>query len=49
MTFVFNYSLITGVFPDRLKYAIILPIHKEGDKLIGLSLYYYLAQRYWKQ
>ena len=25
---------MTGVFPVRLKYAIILPIHKKGDKLI---------------
>jgi len=25
---------MTGVFPDRLKYAIILPILKKGDKLI---------------
>jgi len=31
MTFIFNNSLMTGVFPDRLKYAIILPIHKKGD------------------
>jgi hypothetical protein len=34
MTFIFNYSLMTGVFPDRFKYAIILPIHKKGDKFI---------------
>jgi len=34
MTFIFNYSLMTGVFPDRLKYAIILPMHKKRDKLI---------------
>jgi len=27
-------NLMTGVFPDRLKYAIILPIHNKGDKLI---------------
>jgi len=34
MTFILNYYLITGAFPDRFKYAIILPIHKKGDKLI---------------
>jgi len=34
MNFIFNYSLMTGVFPDRFKYAIILPIHKKGDKFI---------------
>jgi hypothetical protein len=24
--------LFEGVFPERLKYAIIVPIHKKGDK-----------------
>jgi len=33
-TFVFNYCLMTAVFPDRHKYAIVLPIHKKGDKFI---------------
>jgi len=34
MTFIFNYSLMTAVFQDRFKYAIILHIHKKGDKFI---------------
>ena len=34
LTFIFNFSLATGVFPDRFKYAIIRPIHKKGDKSI---------------
>jgi len=34
MTFIFNYSLMTAVFTDRFKYAIILPINKKGDKCI---------------
>jgi hypothetical protein len=34
MTFIFSYSLMTGILPDRLAYATILPIHKKGDKLI---------------
>jgi len=34
MTFIFNYPLMTAVFPDRFKYAIILPIHKRGNKFI---------------
>jgi len=34
MTFIFNYSLMTEVFPDRFKYAFVLPIHKKGDKSI---------------
>jgi hypothetical protein len=32
LTFIFNLSLVTGVFPDRFKFAIVLPIHKKGDK-----------------
>jgi hypothetical protein len=26
-------SIMTGVFPDRLKYAIIKPWYKKGDKV----------------
>jgi ribosomal protein S17 len=26
-------SIITGVFPDRLKYAVIKPLYKKGDKV----------------
>jgi len=32
LTHVFNLSLIVGVFPDKLKIAIIKPLHKGGDK-----------------
>ena len=32
LTYIFNLSLRTGVFPDRFKYAVVLPIHKKGDK-----------------
>jgi hypothetical protein len=32
LTFIFNLSLVTGVFPDRFKFAIVQPIHKKGDK-----------------
>ena len=34
ITFIFNYSLMTAVFPNRFRYAIVLPIHKKGDKCI---------------
>jgi len=34
MTFIFNYSRLTAVFPDRFRHAIILPIHKKGDKSV---------------
>jgi len=34
MNCIFNYSLMTAVFTDRYKYAIVLPIHKKGDKSI---------------
>ena len=32
-THICNQSLISGVLPDRLKYSIIKPIYKEGNKL----------------
>jgi len=27
-----NRTLFTGVFPDRLKYAIVRPLFKKGNK-----------------
>jgi retron-type reverse transcriptase len=37
LTFIFNLSFSTGVFPDKLKIAKIIPIHKSGsfDDLIN--------------
>jgi hypothetical protein len=32
MTYVFNKSLYTGVYPERVKYAVINPVYKKGDK-----------------
>jgi hypothetical protein len=32
LTYIFNKSMISGIFPSRLKYAIIKPIFKNGDK-----------------
>jgi len=29
---IINMSLNSGVFPTRLKYSIITPLHKKGDK-----------------
>jgi hypothetical protein len=34
LTYISNKSLSSEVFPDRLKYSIIKPIFKNGDKLI---------------
>jgi hypothetical protein len=32
ISFLCKKVLFEGIFPDRLKYAIILPIHRKGDK-----------------
>ena len=32
LTYIFNKVMITGIFPSRLKYALIKPIFKSGDK-----------------
>jgi hypothetical protein len=33
LAFIIDKSLQTGVFPERLKYAVISPLHKKGDVL----------------
>jgi hypothetical protein len=32
LTYIFNKSIKTGIFPARLKYSTIIPLHKAGDK-----------------
>ena len=32
LNYIRNWALFTGVFPDRLKYAIIRPLFKKGNK-----------------
>lgn len=32
LTLICNNCLNSGVFPDRLKYAVVIPVHKKGDK-----------------
>ena len=32
VSYIYNYSLHTGIFPDRLKTAVVKPMHKKGDK-----------------
>ena len=33
LTIIFNQSILTGIFPDELKVAIIAPIFKSGIKI----------------
>ena len=30
-TFICNKNITVGVFPEQLKYAIVIPLHKKGD------------------
>jgi hypothetical protein len=32
LTYIINRSLVTGIFPDRLKFSEIKSIYKNGDK-----------------
>jgi hypothetical protein len=32
LTFIFDKSLSQGIFPEQLKYAIVSPLLKNGDK-----------------
>ena len=32
LSYIYSYSLHTGIFPDRLKTAVVKPLHKKGDK-----------------
>jgi hypothetical protein len=34
LTYVINKSLTMGVYPERLKYAIINPVYKKGEKAV---------------
>ena len=32
LTYICNKSISLGIFPDRLKYAVVMPIFKKGDR-----------------
>jgi hypothetical protein len=32
LTYICNKSILSGVFPDRLKFSVVKPIHKKGDR-----------------
>ena len=32
LTYICNKSLSSGIFPDRMKYAVVNPLFKKGDK-----------------
>jgi hypothetical protein len=34
LTYIINRSLVTAIFPDRLKFSEIKLVNKNGDKII---------------
>ena len=32
LTYICNTTTNTGIFPNRLKYAVVKPLHKKGNK-----------------
>ena len=32
LTYICNKSLSSGIFPDRMKYAVVKPLFKKGEK-----------------
>jgi len=32
LSYIYNHSLYRGIFPDRLKIAVVKPLYKNGDK-----------------
>ena len=53
LTLLINQVLTTGIFPDKLKIAKVIPVYKKGEKLfsviIGLYHFYQLFQKYLKK
>ncbi len=53
ITIIINQMLNTGIFPDKLKIAKIVPVYKNDDEhysiITGLSLCYLLSQKYLKK
>ena len=52
LTNLFNHCIETGTYPDALKTAEVIPVHKLSDKLpvaiLGLFLLFHHFQRYLK-
>ena len=51
-TYICNFSLINGIFPDRCQYALVLPVYKRGERTnrsIDPYPYYYHCLKCWKQ
>jgi hypothetical protein len=44
LVYIYNASLSSGIFPDRLKIAKVIPLYKKGDihelKIIDLCPFY---------
>jgi len=48
LTYIYNLSIKNGIFPEKLKLAIIKPIHKNGDKTC-VNNYRPIFRKFWKK
>ena len=51
LNYICNRTLLTGIFPDRLKFATVRPLFKKGDTYLIIDQYRYCQyfQKFWRE